>query len=287
MIPDGQTGGGWALALRSIPGTATDELYLGTAPGPLEDQKASIYVINSSGGGITKSSYEADESIIGLAFGPDDSLHIVKQNGDLDVVTTGFSTLWSYQQPAPVSLNGYMAIDAQGRVFVPLTNPPSLLALYNDPNNSNNLLWSYATTGDPGPPSIAADNTVYILERSFGIRAVNPADGSLVWEANQYAYSSTMGIAVLQDGKLLVETDNAQVSYGSDGQPLGWGPPALMKGVAAVANDGTFYVYGLRDHNTVYADALYAVYGPSPLQTGWTRHRADNANTARISSGQK
>jgi len=287
QIPDGQTSGGWGLALRSVPGTGTDELYLSTAPGPLEDQKASIYVINSSGGGITKSSYESTLGIIGLAFGPGDSLHVLLQDGHLDVLSPEFATLWSYEPQTPTTQRGYMAIDSQGRVFVPLTNPPSLVALYNNPNNSTNLLWTYATTGDPGPPSITANGDVCVLERSFGLKTFAPSDGSLIWEANQYAYSGSLAIAALADGTLLAEVDHAQVAFSADGESLGWGPPALMTSPTAVANDGTYYIYGLRSHDTVYADALYAVYGPSPLAPGWSRPRANNANTARVSSGQK
>ena len=73
----------------------------------------------------------------------------------------------------------------------------------------------------------------------------------------------------------------------ADGEKLPWGPPAIVTGVAAVADDGTFYIYGHRDHDTMYDDAIYAIYGPAALLNAWTRHRGDNANTARLLSALK
>jgi len=284
VVPDEQVVPNLAVALNQSADNLSDILYLAANSNYIEEEIPNTVYKLTQNGNITKSSYESDEQLIGLAFGPSDNLHVLKINGTLEVLNSGMGLVWSYVQKTDTTLRGYMAIDEAGRVFIPLTTPAGLQALQFDVDRPNRLLWTYTTADYPGTPTINSKGQVSFIERGVGITTHEPDNGIPVWDVSQYAYTGVLGIAALENGTIIAEMENAQIVVSSDGERLPWGPPAIVTSVATVAEDGTFYIYGRRDHDTVYSDAIYAIYGPSPILNSWTRHRGDNANTARLLS---
>ena len=281
MLPDGQTAELLAIALRSFSETRTDRLYLGTDIGPESDRLAGIYTIDHTGA-VTKSSYESAESIKGLALGNSGILHVLDVKGKVQVLSDGFASLWSYEPPGEAIPTGYLAIDATNRVYLPVSYPAGLVALDADLGDSNGMLWSYSAAGEPGPPTIDAAGHVCFVESGVGLTTLNASDGTVAWTSNLYGGTGQHAIAALDDGSLIANMDHAEIAFDPEGERYGWTSPAMMTGVVAVATDGTMYVFGRRDDNTVYSDALYAIYGPAALANTWTRYRGDNANTGRL-----
>lgn len=284
IVPDQLLTANNAIALRTSQDNLSDQLYLGVNPVVEGEILPAIYIVTGNGT-ISRSSYETDEGINGLAFGPSNNLYVLKGNGNLDVLGSGLATLWSYEQQTPTTQRGYMTIDADGRVFIPLYNPAGLQALQFRTDTADRLLWTYPTVGNPGPATINAAGDVCIVERYVGVKSFSPSDGSIVWEHEIHTDSGiVLGIAALEDGKLIAELQHYHSTFSAEGEDLHWSIPGSQIGTAAVADNGNYYVYGERDELSDYpGDALYAVYGSSPLSNTWTRHRGDNANTGNFS----
>jgi hypothetical protein len=182
---------------------------------------------------------------------------------------------------------GVGTVPVGGRYYLPTANR---LASYD---TSGPLLWLTGATGlGVTEPAVAPDGTLFVQDRTWGVRALNP-DGTNQWfrrtpnngfgwrEAARWSWHG--GPALAQGGILYFAGQGGFFAHTTDGQPLwefvadsadNWQP---FLGAPAIAPDGTVY--------TFTSTHVYAFWGPAPPEPNspWPmwRHDAQRTGWAR------
>jgi len=150
-----------------------------------------------------------------------------------------------------------LAQGQDGTLYLSASNEPRLYAI--DPENGD-VQWFFEATGSDfrSTPAIAADGTIYVVERVSGtVYAVNP-NGSEAWN---YSIGVGVGspIALGADGSLYIGTDNGAASVllalNADGSEKWTTPFALNRETRSSVNfgaDGTIYA-------RTYEGYIYAI----------------------------
>lgn len=213
----------------------------------------------------------------GVPYGPvvgiNGDAHLYFNNGELRVYDERGTLKWTYDTgdsgpgQAPV-------LDGQQRIYLSDVRG-AIYAL----SSQGQLLWTRpATAGqNRSSVSIGPDGTLYIGAYDSKLYAVNPADGTTIWEVATYGTSYTPAVGA--DGTIYVTNWGGAVSAYAPTGTLLWryrtddqvsAPPTLDR-------DGTLY-FGSR------TGQLYAVVDNSggPANTSWPMFRHDQAGTSYV-----
>jgi hypothetical protein len=243
---------------------------------PVIDSNDTIYVGTSNGmfyaiypNGTIKWEYYIADYVFYIALDKDENIYfngVIKNK--LFCFSQNGSLKWTYKE---VNIKDGPVIDDEGTIYI---RSDDLIALY--PNGTVKWIFEMLERECFGEVSIAPDGTIIICGSSVYITALNPDDGSIIWQHRfedwphvQYvstaaigsdgsiyfaydSYSDTIAtvVALNPDGSLKWET-----SLTTDIKPYDY---VIIQSDPSIGSDGTIYItswYGLSEGS--YSDIGY------------------------------
>jgi len=160
-------------------------------------------------------------------------------------------SLWSWTDPTESILRSTPAVSPDGTVYlVSDQGPGNLIAV----GNGGATVWKLTGLNLQGSPTIASDGTIYVMDPSSTVYAVDPTNGQVLW--NFAGSPGTVGVrgtpALSRDRSRLYVPSGGGLLYaltaGASGGELQWsyqisGPPGgNIENAPAVDHEGTIYV---------------------------------------------